>query len=81
MQLYAIYTSSHNPKVVGSNPSSATKFWGQNRCPSKNPGFSRVFFVFRRFSRFFENRKILGTKRCQSRFRGGGRDLNQISRF
>ena len=57
MQLYAIYTSSHNPKVVGSNPSSATKFWGQNRCPSKNPGFSRVFFVFRRFLAFLKIEK------------------------
>ena len=40
----------------------------QKRCQAENPRFSRVFFVFCRFSHFFENRILRQIKRCQSAF-------------
>ena len=45
---------------------SILKCSGLKRCRSKNPRFSRVFFVFRRFSHFFENRILVQIKRCQT---------------
>jgi hypothetical protein len=42
----------------------------------ENPRFSRVFFFFRRFSRFFKNQKTMRIKRCKTHLRGVGGDLN-----
>ena len=58
------------------NPTPATKKRGQKRCTPENPRFSRVFFFFRRFSRFFKNQKTMRIKRCKTHFRGVGGDLN-----
>ena len=66
----------HNPEVVGSSPARATKKRCQKRCTAENPRFSRVFFVFRRFSRFFKNQKTMRIKRCKTHFRDVGGDLN-----
>ena len=49
---------------------------GQKRCTPKNPRFSRVFFFFRRFSRFFKNQKTMRIKRCKTHFGDVGGDLN-----
>ena len=49
---------------------------GQKRCTPENPRKSRVFFFFRRFSRFFKNQKPMREKGCKTRFRGVGGDLN-----
>ena len=56
---------SAKPLSSGPNPDVASKCSGLKRCRSKNPRFSRVFFVFLRFPRFFKIRLKAKTKRCQ----------------
>ena len=51
--------------IPGPIPGGASKCSGLKRCRSKNPRFSRVFFVFLRFPRFFKIRLKTKTKRCQ----------------
>ena len=46
--------------------STRAKCSGLKRCRSKNPRFSRVFFVFRRFPHFFKIRIKAKIKRCQT---------------
>ena len=71
----------HNPKVVGSNPSSATKKRFLKRCRQENSRFPRVFFVFLHFSRIFKNSISMRIKRWHCPFRSIGRDLNHISHY
>ena len=47
-------------------PGGASKCSGLKRCRSKNPRFSRVFFVFRHFPHFFKIRINAKIKRCQT---------------
>ena len=61
---------------------------GLKRCQSKNPRFSRVFFVFRRFlalcaqrAAFLEIRILVQIKRCQSTFWGEGPEMNLSHAF
>ena len=67
----------------GSNPSSPANMCDQKRYRTENPRFSRVFFVFRRFSStckasaaFLKNRKIIKIKRYHLGKTGDWRDLN-----
>ena len=61
----AVRQRSAKPSFPGPIPGDASKCSGLKRCRSKNPRFSRVFFVFLRFPRFFKIRLKTKTKRCQ----------------
>ena len=61
----AVRQRSAKPLFPGPIPGGASKCSGLKRCRSKNPRFSRVFFVFLRFPRFFKIRLKAKTKRCQ----------------
>ena len=52
----AVRQRSAKPLFPGPIPGGASKCSGLKRCRSKNPRFSRVFFVFRRFPHFFKIR-------------------------
>ena len=62
----AVRQRSAKPLFPGPIPGGASKCSGLKRCRSKNPRFSRVFFVFRRFPHFFKIRILVQTKRCQT---------------
>ena len=62
----AVRQRSAKPLFPGPIPGGASKCSGLKRCRSKNPRFSRVFFVFRRFPHFFKIRIKAKIKRCQT---------------
>ena len=72
---------SATPLSIGSNPIVTSNASWQKRCQEENPRFSRVFFVLRRFSRFFEIWILEKIKRCQSEFSSKGVEVNLYRAF
>ena len=69
-----VYRATQRDYVTGAEVTSNASW--QKRCQPKNPRFSRVFFVFRRFPHFFEIRILVQIKRWQSAFSGKGAEVN-----
>ena len=70
---------SPKPRAEGSIPSTPAKACGLKRSAREKQRFSLLFFIFRRFSRFFKIRKSSEIKRSGTLKTVGGQELNLIS--
>ena len=63
-------------KRIASIPTPRAMLWDLKRYPRENQRFSLVFFVFRRFFRFFRNRSLYSTNGSHFGFVGYCPDLD-----